>query len=347
MPDLHELLATEASRGGAVSAPPFESLIARSRQRRVKQAFAVAAAVVAVTAAVAVPLIVGGRGSVVITGPAVTTTDAARRAVAQQVVDQMVTEVKLPVGASPLATAPAPLASVGPTANSVVAERFFTVAGTMDSVIAYVTAHPPAGLFASGTSTGSSGTGSSATLDSQGIEFAGVETSSYGAPELSVSVVPQGVRVGVRVSAQATLRPLRTTAEQVPADAAAVTVTYRQGDAAVQTHTWDSSRAQVLAAALNALYAQVSDMILTDDPACTGSDPVYTVTFEVSHQPLVFRDYGCGVIDVTAGGVSQPALETGSVESRLYSMLGLQPSAQSSAPPNGSALAPGASSPAS
>jgi len=343
MPDLYELLATEASRGGPVSAPPFESLIARSRQRRVKQAFVVAAAVAAMTAAVVVPLIVGGRRSVVITGPLVTTTDA-RTAAAQQVVNQMVAEVNLPSGTRPLATAPAHLASVVPTANSVVAERFFTVAGTMDSVIAYVTAHPPAGLFASGTSSGSSGTSTSATVDSQGVEFAGVETSSYGAPELSVDVVPQGTRVGVRVSAQATLRPQRTMAEQVPADASAVTVTYRQSDAAAQTYTWDSSRAQVLAAALNALYAQLSEV--TDDPACTGSDPVYTVTFEVSHQPLVFRDYGCGVIDVTAGGVSQPALQTGDVESRLYSMLGLQPP-QPSAPPNGSASAPAASSPAS
>ena len=346
MPDLHELLATEASRGGRVSAPPFESLIARSRQRRVKQAFAVAAAVVAVTAAVAVPLIVSGRGSVV-TGPALTTTDGARRAAAQQVVNQMVAEVNLPVGASPLATAPAPLASVDPTATSVVAERFFTVAGTMDSVTAYVMAHPPAGLVVNGTSTGSSGTAGSDTVESRGVDFAGAETSSYGAPQLSVDVVPQGTGVGVRVSAQATLRPLRTTAEQVPADAAAVTVTYRQSDAAAQTHTWDSSRAHVLASALNALYAQLSDVIVTGDPACAGSDPVYTVTFEVSHQPLVFRDYGCGVIDVTAGGVAQPALETGDVESRLYSMLGLQPPPQSSAPPNGSAPAPAASSPAS
>ena len=95
---------------------------------------------------------------------------------------------------------------------------------------------------------------------------------------------------------------------------------------------------------MNALYAQLSDVIVTDDPACAGSDPVYTVTFEVSHQPLVFRDYGCGVIDVTAGGVAQPALETGDVESRLYSMLGLQSLPQSSPPPNGSAPAPGASS---
>ena len=166
-----------------MSAPPFETLVARSRQRRVRQALAIAGAVVAVTAAVAVPLIVGGRGSVVVTGPALTTTDTARRAAAQQVVNQMVAEVNLPVGASPLATAPAPLASVGPTTDSVVAERFFTVAGTMDSVIAYVTAHPPAGLFANGTSSGSTGTGSSATARLEGVSFAGVETSSYGAPE--------------------------------------------------------------------------------------------------------------------------------------------------------------------
>ena len=122
------------------------------------------------------------------------------------------------------------------------------------------------------------------------------------------------------MSAQATLRPLRTAAEQVPADAAAVTVTYRRSGGAAYIDSWGSPQAQVLAGALNALDTQLSDVIVVDDPACTGNDPVYTVTFEVSHQPLEFRDYGCGVIDVTAGGVAQPGLETGDVESRLYSM---------------------------
>jgi len=342
MPDLHELLAREASRGGPVFAPPFETLVARSRQRRAKQALAVAAAVVAVTAAVAVPWIVRGGGSVVVVGPAIATTDAAGRAAAQQVVNQLVADVNLPAGASPLATPPAPLASEGPTKDSVTAERFFTVAGTMDSVLAYITAHPPTGLVENGTSTETGGTGSSATVEMRGVDFAGTETSSYEAPELSVAVVPQGAGVALRVAAQATLRPTRTTAELVPVNAAAVTVTYRQSNGVAYVNSWESPQAQVLAGALNALYTQGSDIT---DTGCVTSNPVYTVAFEVSHQPLVFTDYGCGFIAVTAGGVSQPALETGSVESRLYSMLGLQPPPQSSAPPNGSAP-PGASSPA-
>ena len=36
------------------------------------------------------------------------------------------------------------------------------------------------------------------------------------------------------------------------------------------------------------------------DTGCASSNPVFTVTLEVSHQPLVFSDYGCGVTDVTA-----------------------------------------------
>jgi hypothetical protein len=343
MPDLHELLAREASRGGPVSAPPFETLVARSRQRRVKQALAIAAAAVAVTAAVAVPSIVSRHGSAVVAGPAVTTTDAARRAAAQKVVTQMVAGVNLPVGASPLATAPAFPTFQGPTVNSVTAERYFSVAGTMDSVIAYVTAHPPAGLVENGTSTETTGTGSSGTVESKGVDFVGAETSSYGAPQLSVRVVPQGSGVAVVLSAQATLRPLRTTAEQVPTNAAAVTVTYRQGDGVTDEGSWKSPQAQVLAGALNALDTQLPEMTDTD---CATSNPVYTVTFEVAHQPLVFKDYGCGFIAVTANGVAQPALEAGSVESRLVSMLGLQPAPQSSAPAAGAAPAPVASSPA-
>jgi hypothetical protein len=343
MPDLHELLAAELRRGGPVSAPPFETLVARSRQRRVKQALAVATAAVAVTAAIAVPSIVSRGGSAVVTGPAITTTNAARRAAAQEVVNQMVADVNLPVGASPLATAPAPLASESATEDSVVAERFFTVAGTMDSVIAYISAHPPTGLFVNGTTTETTGTGSSGTVETRGVDFAGAETSSYEAPELSVDVVLQGVSVAVRVSAHATLRPLRTIAEQVPANAAAVTVTFRQSDGVTDIDSWESPQAQVLAGALNALYTQGPDMT---DTGCATSTPIYTVTFEVSHQPVVFSDYGCGSIAVTAAGVAQPALETGSVESRLYSMLGLQPPPQSSAPAAGTPPAPGASSPA-
>jgi hypothetical protein len=342
MPDLHELLAREASRGGPVSAPPFETMIARSRQRRAKQALAVAGVVVAVTAAIVVPTIVTRHGSAVVIGPAVATTDVARKAAAQQVVDQMVAAVNLPVSASPQASAPAFPTFDGPTKDTVTAARYFSVQGTMDSVIAYVTAHPPAGLFVNGTTTESSGTVSGGTVESRGVDFAGAATSSYGTPELSVDVVPQGGGVAVIVSAQAALRPLRTVAEQVPANVAAVTVAVRQSDGVVQTYTWDSARAQVLAAALNALDTQLPN---STDTGCGSSNPVLTVTFEVSHQPLVFSDYGCGVIDVTAGGIAQPALE-GTVDSRIYGMLGLEAPPQSSAPPAAAAPAPGASSPA-
>ncbi len=341
MPDLHELLAREASRGGPVSAPPFETLVARSRQRRVKQALAVTAAVVAVTAAVAVPLIVRGSGSAVVAGPAITTTDAAARAAAQQVVNQMVADVKLPAGASPLATPPAPLASEGPTKDTVTAERFFTVAGTMDSVIAYVTAHPPAGLVENGTSTETSGTQRCHSRDArcQLHWYGDLQLRSAGALGCCRTARRRGCSAGGRagdVAARAHNR--RIGACECRCSHSDLPPKRRRGP----QYSWESPQAQVLAGALNALYTQGSDIT---DSGCATSNPVYTVTFEVSHQPLVFTDYGCGFIAVTAGGVSQPALETGSVESRLFSMLGLQPAPQSSAPPNGS-VPPGASSPA-
>ncbi len=341
MPDLHELLAREASRGGPVSTPPFETLVARSRQRRVKQALAIASVAVAVTAAVVVPLLVGGRGSVVVAGQAVTTTDAARKAAAQQVANQLVAEVRLPTGASPQVSAPTFPTFQAPTKDTVIAVRYFSAPVAVDAVIAYVLAHPPGGLVANGT-TESSSTGSSGTLKSRGVDFIGIATSSYGAPSLSVDVVPQGAGVGVSVFAQVLVRPLRTTAEQVPSDIAAVTVVARQSGGAVHTYTWDSSRARVLAAALNAFDAELSS---STDVNCPLGDPTFTVTFEVAHQPLVFKDDGCGGTAVTAGGVAQPALE-GTLDSRLYGMLGLEAPPQSSGPPAGTPPPPGASSPA-
>jgi hypothetical protein len=342
MPDLHELLQTEAGRLGSVSAPPFETLVARARRRRVKQALAIAGVVGAMTAAIAVPLTVGGRGSAGVAGPAVTTTDAARRAAAQEVVNQMVADVNLPVGASPLASAPAFPTFQGPTANSVTAERYFTVAEAVESVISYVTAHPPSGLIMNGTTTETNGTGSGATVESRGVDFVGAATSSYGSPELSVDVVPQGGGAAVIVSAQAELRPLRTAAEQIPANVAAVTVAVRPSDGALQTYQWDSSRARVLASALDAFDAVLPG---SGGPDCPASNPDVTVTFEVSHQPLVFKDDGCGSTEVMVGGIAQPALE-GTVDSRVYGMLGVVPPPQSSAPPAGAASAPGVSSPA-
>jgi hypothetical protein len=342
MPDLHELLATEARRGGPVAAPPFDTLVARARKRRVKQALAITGVVVVVTAAIAVPLTVGGHGPTEATGPAVTATDAARKTAAQEVVNQMVADVNLPVGASPLASAPAFPTFQGPTDSSVTAERYFTVAEAVESVISYVTAHPPAGLIMNGTTTETNGTGSGATVESRGVDFVGAATSSYGSPELSVDVVPQGGGAAVIVSAQAELRPLRTAAERVPANVAAVTVTVRQSGGALQTYKWDSSRARVLASALNAFDALLPG---SGGPDCPASNPDVTVTFEVSHQPLVFADDGCGFTEVTVGGVAQPALE-GTVDSRVYGMLGVVPPPQSSAPPAGAASAPGVSSPA-
>jgi hypothetical protein len=341
VPDLHDLLAREAIRGGPVSAPPFETLVARSRRRRLKQTLTATSALLAATAAIAVPLIVGGHGSTIAAGPAVATTDETNRAAAQQVVDRLVAAVNLPVGASPQASAPAVPTIHGPAKNSVTAARYFSLQGTINSVVAYVMAHPPDGVSQNGTTTESSGAGSSDAVESRGVDFAGEATSSYGSPQLYVDVVPQGDGVAVIVSAEAELRPLRTAAERVPAKVGGVTVTVRLSGGVVRIYSWDSSRAQVLAGALNAFDALLPG---AGGPDCPTSNPDFTVTFEVSHQPLIFADDGCGSTEVTAGGIAQPAL-LGTVDSRLDGMLELEAPPQSSAPP-GATPAVGASSPA-
>ena len=233
MSELHDLLASEASRGPSVSGPPFETIVARSRRRRVTQLLTVVGAVLVVTAAVVVPSVVGShRTAVVAVGPddigsaGGAPTQAARIAVTQQAAEMLAAGVQLPAGAvasstAPTATLEQPMNSPG-SKNLIDVARFYTVPGTIDAVLAYAKAHPPAGTYADGTSSSSGSDG----ITSQGVMFSRIATHDYAAPALWVVATNLGGGVAVRIDAQLVWRPVRTVAEYAPVNATKATACY-------------------------------------------------------------------------------------------------------------------------
>jgi len=258
MSELHDLLASEASRGGPVPAPPFETIVARSRQRRVTRILTVGGVVVVVAAAVVVPSIVGHRTTTVSADGVVdhgATTEVARKAITQQVAEQLVAGVSLPAGAVARSSAPTPILAEPMNSpgseNLIDVTRFYTVPGTIDSVLAYAKAHPPAGAYADGTSSSSD----SNDVISQGIMFGAIATPDYAAPVVSVVATKLGAGIALRVDAFLVWRPLRTVAEDAPGDASSARACYGGGDCPLSL--LDRSDAGELAAYFNSLDTQI------------------------------------------------------------------------------------------
>jgi hypothetical protein len=328
MSELHDLLASETSRGPSVSGPPFETIVARSRRRRVTQLLTVVAVVLAVAAAVAVPSVVGRhRTAVVAVGPGGATTEAARKAITQQVAEQLVAGVQLPAGAVAHSTAPTQalaqaLNSPG-SENLIEISRFYTVPGSIDAVLAYAQAHPPTDSYFNGTSSSADDTG----VTSQGITFGAIATPDYAAPAVSVVATTFGTGVAVRVDAFLVWRPLRTAAEYAPIDASSARACYGGLDCPLSV--LDRSDAREVAAYVNSLDTQIPG----DRYGCNAALPA-TFTFETAGGPLTFAVSTCGVT-VTAKGVAQPALDTTDVaiDPQLRGVLGLNNAPASSPAP--------------
>ncbi|HEY0870354.1 MAG TPA: hypothetical protein VGD55_08140, partial [Acidothermaceae bacterium] len=260
MSELRDLLANEAGRGPSVSGPPFETIVARSRRRRVIQVLTVAAVVIVVTAAVVVPSVVGRHdrtATVSADGGADhgATTEAARKAITQQVGEQLVAGVQLPAGAVASSTAPTqaltqPFSSPG-SLNLIDVVRFYTVPGTIDAVLAYAQAHPPAGTYFNGTSSSADDSG----VTSKGITFGHIATHDYASPTLQVVAVKFGTGVAVRLDAQLVWRPLRTLAELAPIDATGARACYGGLDCPLSL--LNRADARELAAYFNSLDTQI------------------------------------------------------------------------------------------
>jgi|GEM_PF-3527555 len=348
MSELRDVLAAEAARGGPVSAPPFEMVTARARRRRVRQISTVVVVVLSVGVVVAIPTVINSHRTTVVasdgTGAA---TEAARRALTVQAAAEFADGIQLPAGAIAQSTAPSqvlaePMNSPG-SQNLVDAVRFFTVPGTIDSVLAFVSAHPPKGLVENGSE--SSGTDGVTVM--QGVTFAALGTHDYGKPAVNVVATKLGTRVGVRVDADLVWRPLRTATEYVPADAPAkvspCATTCRGG-----LRTLDRPTARELATFFNSLDAQPpGDRYCAADALNTG------IAFATAHGSAVFNASSCAGVVVTVGGIGQPTLELpDTVPVDLRTVLGLNADGVSSPAPDlsavsSSAVAPSSGAPAS
>jgi hypothetical protein len=343
MPELRDVLAAEAARGGPVAAPPFETVVARARHRRVMQISTVVV-VLAVSAVVAIPMLVTGHRTAVVTADGTgATTEVARQAVTEQAANQLADGVQLPAGAiaQPKASSSVlaePMNSPG-SQNLVDAVRFFTVPGTIDSVLAFVSAHPPTGMFGNGTES----SGADGVTIEQGVTFSALATHDYGKPAVDVVATKLGTGVAVRVDADLVWRPLRTAAEQVPVDAPASLCGFTTTICADGFVAVDQATARELATFFNSL-----DTRPPGDEYCTDVTSFTEITFATAHGSLIFEPSSCAGVVVSVGGVRQPTLELpDTVPVGLQTLLGLNADLASSPAPDLSAVSSFAVAPAS
>jgi hypothetical protein len=323
MSELHDLLASEAGREPSASGPPFETIVARSRRRRTTRVLSAVVAVLVVTAIAVVPSVVNHHRTTVVSavGPLDhgATTVAARVAITQEEAERLAAAVQLPAGAVASSTAPTQVLAQAFNApgsqNLIDVARFYTVPGTIDAVLAYAQAHPPAGTYANGTSS----SGDNNDIISQGITFTTIATHDYAAPTVSVVAAKFGAGVAVRVDALLVWRPLRTAAELAPVDASGATACY--GGLDCPPSTLSRSDARELAAYLNSLETQIPE----EGYECNDGTTPSTFTFEVPAGKVTFTTSACGGVTVTANGVAQPALDTRDVaiDPLLRGVLGL------------------------
>jgi hypothetical protein len=261
-------------------------------------------------------------------------TEKARAAEAALVANSLLRLVTLPAGATPVTSPPAAGLTAAPesemTKRMAVAHTFFTVPGTIDSVLTFVQTHLPAGFTTAGSGSG----GPPYTAE---VDFYGVDTPAFERPWLMVSVGLNGSLVGVRVDSQVVWLPVRTTAEFIPTTVQGATLVGTSYGQAVtnKTVTLDATQASALAAIINALPT-ASDAA----HGCAPSISEIAVTF-ASTPKIVVNDGACG-IGLDAGEGAQLALsDPGTLQDALDGLLGWPlPNPQSSAPSTANSPAP-------
>ena len=337
MTELRDVLAAEAARGGPVPIPLFEAVIARARHRRVVQISSLVVVALVVSAVVTIPTLVHRHRTPVVTADGMgATTEALRKAITEATANQLAAGVRMPVGAIAQLTAPtaavdSAFSSPG-TENLVDVVRYFTVPGTVDDLVGFVTAHPPANVIESGTES-SNENGLPVT---QGVMFTGLATHDYATPRVDVTAAKFGAGVAVRIDTQLVWRPLRTAAEQVPVDAPATL-----GGVAL-----DHDATREVATFFNSLDAEAPG-----DRYCSPQTGGSRVIYATAHGSLAFDSSSCGGVVVTANGVRQPTLELpDAIPAGLQTFLGLSvdlTSAPDSSAGSSSAPAPASEAPAS
>jgi hypothetical protein len=253
-------------------------------------------------------------------------TEQARMAEAADIADGLPGLVTLPTGAIRVASPPATAFTVAPeseqTDRIALAHIFYTVPGTVDSVLAFVQTHLPAGFT-------SNGGGSGGPPPMAYVNLYGTATLAFQAPWLTVSAIPDGGLIGVRVDAQVIWLPVRTAGEVIPTtvQSASLVVTGYGQAVTNKTVTVDATWAQALAATINALPT-ASDAA----HGCPAVSSETTVTF-ASTPKIVVTESGCGTW-LDAGGATQlPLADSGVLQDALNRLLGLPRVNPQSAPP--------------
>ena len=272
-----------------------------------------------------------GSGSVAplaLASPAAPTpdTEQARAAEAADVANSLLGLVTLPVGATHVTSAPAPELTAAPefsmTKRMAVAHEFFTVPGSIDSVLTFVQTHLPAGFT-------SDGGGYGGNPYSADVLLIGRSTSAFAEPWLMVSATQAGGLIGVRVSSQVVWLPVRTAAEIIPStvqSATLVGMNYTQS-ASNKTVNLDATQARALAAIINALPT-ASDA----EHHCPPITSETTVTFATTPK-IVVTETICDVGLDAGEGAQLPLLDPGALQEALNQLLGWPPAnPQSSAP---------------
>lgn len=254
-------------------------------------------------------------------------TEDARKAEAALVANSLLRLVNLPAGSTPVTSPPAPELTAAPesemTKRMAVAHTFFTVPGSVDSVLTFVQTHLPAGFTYQGGGSGGSPYAAN-------VMLVGAATSAFEQPWLMVSAAQAGAQIGVRVDSQVVWLPVRTAAEIIPTTVSGATLV-NQGAGpgpAAKTVTVGATQARTLAAIINGLPT-VSDA----EHGCPAITSYDTLTF-ASTPKIVIIESVCGV-GLDAGEGAQVGLsDSGVLQDALNQLLGLPPtSPQSSAPP--------------
>jgi hypothetical protein len=256
-------------------------------------------------------------------------TENARAAEATLVADSLLRLVTLPAGATPVTSPPAAQLTAAPesemTKRMAIAHTFFTVPGTIDSVLTFVQTHLPAGFT-------SQGGGSGGSPFEANVMLVGDSTPAFDQPWLMVSAMQAGSLIGVRVDSQVVWLPVRTAAETIPTTVEGATLV-NQGSGpgpATKTVALDATQARTLAAIINALPT-ASDA----EHGCPPITSYDTLTF-ASTPKKVITESACGVgLDPGQGqGVQLGLSDSGVLQDAMSRLLGLPLTvAQSSAPP--------------
>ena len=266
-----------------------------------------------------------------VTPSAVATSGASREQATRDAMQALLAKVVLPPGSQVAAAAPVPMLTAPAvtqlSTNLVDVSGWWTMPGTVDGVLAYLKAHPPAGT--TGIGTASSGSPNDM---AQAVMFDMAATHDYADPQLMITVSQDTGRVAVRVDAQAVWRPTRSQAETLTV--ATITAgsadnnTLGGGGLSKSSVALTTAQVRQLVGLLNGL-----DTAAPGDRFCPSTITTRTLTFDTATGAVAFDLTNCVNVIVTVGGARQPALEDSpALENWMNTLFGAVGSAPPSAP---------------